>query len=60
MPWRAAGWLLERLDPERWSLKHKVEHTGSVGVLSFGAVLRKLAERNEEKARSLSAPKEAW
>ncbi len=58
--WRAAGWLLERLDPERWSLRHKVEHTGSVGVLSFGDVLRKAEERNRETSgMSLPAPKEA-
>jgi hypothetical protein len=25
--WRAAAWMQERLDPQRWSLKHKVEHT---------------------------------
>ena len=46
--WRAAAWLQERLDPERWSLRHKVEHTGTVGVLSFGDVLRMAEERNRE------------
>ncbi len=58
--WRAAGWLLERLDPERWSLRHKVEHAGSVGVLSFGQVLRLAEERNRgASGMSLPAPKEA-
>ncbi len=28
--WRAAAWMQERLDPERWSLKHRVEHSGQI------------------------------
>ena len=57
--WRASAWLLERMDPERWSLRHKIEHTGSVG-LTFGQVLRLAEERNREASgMSLFAPKEA-
>ena len=51
--------MQERLDPERWSLRHKVEHTGSVG-LTFGQVLRLAEERNREALGvTLSAPQEA-
>ena len=28
--WRACAWLQERLDPKRWSLKHRVEHSGQI------------------------------
>ena len=47
------------MDPERWSLRHKIEHTGSVG-LTFGQVLRLAEERNREAlGMTLSAPEEA-
>ena len=64
--WRAAAWMQERLDPERWSLKHQVEHSGQVGAMTFGAVLRKMEERNRARTTedvapgvTLPAPKEA-
>lgn len=30
--WRAKTWLLERLEPETYSLKHRIEHTGAKGA----------------------------
>jgi len=30
--WRAASWLLERDCPQDYSMKHRVEHSGSVSV----------------------------
>lgn len=29
--WRAAAWLAERLDPQTYSQRHRVEHTGAKG-----------------------------
>jgi hypothetical protein len=29
--WQAAAWLLERRFPERWGLRHKLEHAGPKG-----------------------------
>lgn len=29
--WRAKAWLLERLDPQTYSLRHRIEHSGPGG-----------------------------
>jgi hypothetical protein len=44
--WRAAGWLLERLDPERWSVRYKVEH--SAAPVSIADALLALRRRQAE------------
>jgi hypothetical protein len=38
--WRAAAWLEERLNPQRFSLRHKVEHSGELTVAQIIASLR--------------------
>ena len=54
--WRAATWLLERMDPERFSLRYKIEHSGQVGnsvAESIRADLDRLMTEHPELARKL-------
>ena len=54
--WRAAAWLLERMDPERFSLRYKIEHSGKVGspvADSIRADLDRLMTEHPELARKL-------
>jgi len=54
--WRAAAWLLERDDPEKFSMRQKVEHSGSIGLAHL---LGKLAdEKRDEGALDEGAPDE--
>ncbi len=55
--WRAAAWLLERMNPERFSLRYKIEHSGKVEHSAAVDAVRRsldlLTSKHPELARTL-------
>jgi hypothetical protein len=53
--WQAAAWRLERMNPERWALRSKFEHSGEIAVLSFDEVKRRISERAARRSAAALA-----
>jgi transposase len=63
--WRASKWWLSVVDPDRWSERHRVEHSGAAGVfapatIDFSALTDEEVEKLEELlSKAEEAPPDA-
>ena len=54
--WKAAAWLLERLDPTRWSVRYQIEHRFGETERFF----RTMEELKQASAGPVEDPIERW